>query len=573
MRVLIRTLETGATGVAVAKDRVVDVDVINFGRATDQQIQCNDQRIALHHARFTRAEQGLLLSCSATMQAEVNGRMCRDALLRVGDQISFGPILIKVLETPGDVYAALSVERDSRESTLPDDAPIPNFADSLAAVGWRKRPWAWAGITATLLFGLILPWFFLSRGEASIGWLRDSVLPSDLQWSAGALHSAHGNLAMECEACHAKPFQRVQNVQCLDCHGSNLHLHLPADHPAARTLAAARCTDCHVEHDEPSDLIQPDTRVCATCHSQPQDHGARAQVMPVSDFAAQHPDFRVSLLVAPDWKVSRARLGAEPLVEKSNLEFTHKAHLDPRGIKAPQGEVVMGCADCHAADDSGAGFRPIRMEEHCGTCHTLGFDPAEPERKLPHGEPALVMQTLIDHYSRRFLGGYADDLARAGDSRPPGASLSAAARARALGSATQRANLVAADLFERRICADCHLVTRSGTDSRPQWAVAPVKLTRSFMPKARFDHAAHSTAQSACATCHAAKESTQAADVLMPSIKTCRDCHGGETGSEDGLVRIASPCASCHEYHDGTEPLWVPAKVMRKVIAKADSGQ
>jgi hypothetical protein len=59
----------------------------------------------------------------------------------------------------------------------------------------------------------------------------------------------------------------------------------------------------------------------------------------------------------------------------------------------------------------------------------------------------------------------------------------------------------------------------------------------------------------------------------MPSIKTCRDCHGGETGSEDGLVRIASPCASCHEYHDGTEPLWVPAKVMRKVIAKADSGQ
>jgi hypothetical protein len=32
-------------------------------------------------------------------------------------------------------------------------------------------------------------------------------------------------------------------------------------------------------------------------------------------------------------------------------------------------------------------------------------------------------------------------------------------------------------------------------------------------------------------------------------------------------VRIASPCASCHVYHDEQEPLWVP--VMKKVIRQA----
>ena len=171
MRILIRTLEIGTTGVAVARDRVVDADVIGFGRATDQHIHCNDQRIALHHAKFTRSDAGLLLSCFPPAQAEVNGRLCRDATLRVGDEVNLGPMLIKVLDAPADFDAAISVEHDAREATVADDAPLPVFATSLEQVGWRKRPWAWAGITVTLLLGLILPWFFIGRGDASAAWL------------------------------------------------------------------------------------------------------------------------------------------------------------------------------------------------------------------------------------------------------------------------------------------------------------------------------------------------------------------------------------------------------------------
>ncbi len=567
MRILIRTLEIGTTGVAVARDRVVDADVIGFGRATDQHIHCNDQRIGLQHAKFTRSDAGLLLSCIPPGQAEVNGRLCRDATLRVGDEVNLGPMLIKVLEAPAEFDAAISVEHDSRETNAADDAPLPVFATSLEQVGWRKRPWAWAGITVTLMFGLILPWFFAGRGDASAAWLRASVLPSDMQWTSGPLHSAHGNLEVECEACHAQPFRRVRNEQCLDCHASTLHQHVPADHPAAAGMTADRCTTCHVEHDEPSNLVQLDTRICTDCHTQPQDHGAGPKALPVTDFVSQHPDFQVSLLTAPNWKVTRSRLGESALVEKSNLEFTHAAHLDPKGIKAPQGEVVMDCADCHTPSESGTSFKPINMEQHCGSCHTLGFDPAEPQRKVPHGEPELVMQTLVDHYSRRFLGGYSDVFAPADGVTPPGASLSAAARARVLGTAKQRANQVAADIFERRVCADCHTVTREGTSNEPVWKVAPVKLTQTFMPKAHFDHAAHATGEATCETCHAAADSKVATDVLMPQIKVCRDCHGGETGTEGGQVRIASPCASCHVYHDEQEPLWVP--VMKKVIRQA----
>jgi len=571
MRFLIRSLETEKAGGLRTQERAVESDSLSIGRATDQNIQINDPRIDLQHARLSRSGGELQLTCTPPAQVEINGRLQRSAVLKVGDEISLGPSLIKMVESPVGYDVTLTIERDIRESVAVDDGPLPKFSMSLAEVGWRKRPWAWAGFSVSLVLGLVLPWVMVGRGDASIEWLRQSVLPSDMQWTSGALHSAHGNLEVACEACHEQPFRRVRNEQCLDCHATTLHQHVPADHPAAADMTADRCTTCHVEHDEPSNLVQLDTRICSDCHAEPQSHGAGPKAQPVTDFVSQHPDFQISLLTAPDWKMTRARLGESEIVEKSNLEFTHAAHLNPKGIKAPQGEVVMECTDCHTPTESGTSFKPIEMEQHCGSCHTLGFDPAEPKRTVPHGEPALVMQTLIDHYSRRFLSGYSDTVAAASGAAPPGASLSASARARVLGSAKQRANQVAADIFERRICADCHTVTRGGTPAEPLWSVAPVKLTQTFMPKAQFDHAAHATGEATCETCHAAADSKVASDVLMPQIKVCRDCHGGETGTEGGQARIASPCASCHVYHDKQEPLWIP--VMKKVIREAAVSQ
>ena len=60
---------------------------------------------------------------------------------------------------------------------------------------------------------------------------------------------------------------------------------------------------------------------------------------------------------------------------------------------------------------------------------------------------------------------------------------------------------------------------------------------------AEFSHDSHMNMS--CVGCHDANTSTEAADVLMPDIGTCRACHGGEHAEE----RLQSTCISCHKFH------------------------
>jgi predicted CXXCH cytochrome family protein len=74
----------------------------------------------------------------------------------------------------------------------------------------------------------------------------------------------------------------------------------------------------------------------------------------------------------------------------------------------------------------------------------------------------------------------------------------------------------------------------------------------SFMPHARFDHQAHR--QTKCASCHDVQSSKSSADVAMPTIKACRECHGGSRPIEG---KVMSNCLLCHGFHDATHP-WNP---------------
>jgi DnaJ-class molecular chaperone len=49
-----------------------------------------------------------------------------------------------------------------------------------------------------------------------------------------------------------------------------------------------------------------------------------------------------------------------------------------------------------------------------------------------------------------------------------------------------------------------------------------------------------------CAGCHDAQSSKQSADILIPDIKNCRQCHGDQ--SSDDL--IPNTCIDCHGYHE-----------------------
>src|SRR5258708_6252035 len=97
----------------------------------------------------------------------------------------------------------------------------------------------------------------------------------------------------------------------------------------------------------------------------------------------------------------------------------------------------------------------------------------------------------------------------------------------ALRLATRKAQQVAGDLFEVRVCTTCHEVAREAPAkaSTPSWKIARVRGANRWMPAAHFDHRSH--AQSKCAECHDVARSKSGDDVAMPGIETCRQCHGG----------------------------------------------
>lgn len=219
MRILTRQVTRGAGDAVSVRERAFEDGFLSIGRATDQSLQVNDTRMQLQHAQVRASGGGFTLTCLPPAQATVNDEVVRSARLVPGDIVLLGALKIAVGEPAAPGELLLTVEQVAAEPPPEAEPAAPVL--TLAAAGWRKRPWAWALFLATLLGGLVSPWV--------AGW------PSDGNWSSGPLHAAHAALEQDCKACHVKPFQRVRNESCLDCHAANLHRHLPADHPAAAT--------------------------------------------------------------------------------------------------------------------------------------------------------------------------------------------------------------------------------------------------------------------------------------------------------------------------------------------------
>jgi predicted CXXCH cytochrome family protein len=541
VRTLIRFITRAPGGTIETRDRIVDGDAITLGRATDRTLHLKDARVALEHARIFRTGGRVLLACKAPAQAAVNGAVCRDAELHVGDTIQIGANTLRVIEPDEGLDLALTFELNANADTRPTVVDRPRL--SLEQLGMYKRRWAWGMFIALLGLLFAIPFSGAVRKDGSET-LRSLHLPSDHAWLPGPLHASHAVLNERCEACHEKPFIRVRSEACLTCHATNLHSHVPAKSPVSVAPERLACTSCHAEHEEPAQLIQTDQRLCAGCHGPGAANGAVTQrALRATDFLLDHPDFADDRTTA----------------HEQGLHFAHDVHLDPKGIKAPHGTVIMKCADCHQPEPGGARMQPVRMEQHCASCHRLDFDPAEPDRTVPHGDPKRVMATLVEYYSARYLAGYPDRYASARPARLiqlPAIALSREARERLLGLARTRATTVARDLFERRVCSECHDVSRDESAQGPAWTVAKVARTDSWMPDARFDHSRHGTALTPCETCHDASHSQQASDVLMPEIETCRTCHAGEAHTAASSRLIASTCTSCHAFHLERHPFW-----------------
>ncbi len=545
MKALIRFITTTAAGGTEQHDKIVVSEAITIGRATDQVLHLKDRHARLQHAEIKRQNGEIHIVTSALAGVAVNGRSQRDARLVPGDVIDVGANILRVLQPVAGVDFAISFElsADARSEDLAADWSTPRSG----LAGFSKRQLSWILFTSVALFALVLP--SLSLMDPSIASLMrgSALLPDDGFWLAGPLHNAHSVTGNECQNCHESPFIRVQDSACMACHVADKHV----AEPSHAVLGKARCASCHLEHNEPAQLVNRHQGLCADCHS---DLPVNIALEDASDFLDAHPDFKISLLVpsllsdgSTGWVANHSLLSESQGAERSNLKFDHQVHLDEAGIVTPEGRRVVDCADCHRPEPGGARMRAISMDEHCSGCHTLNFAADDPSRQVPHGDAEAVMQVLVEYYSARLLG--ADPDAVEQRVRRPGPSLSREDRDRAAAEARVQAIAVAEDLFERRACVNCHDVSRRGNNEEAPWYVAPVRLTESFFPHANFSHAAHDTEVTNCDGCHNASQSQSSGDVLIPGIESCRDCHGSGVAWRNNASQTPSTCIMCHSFH------------------------
>jgi hypothetical protein len=526
---------------------------LTIGRAPDRHVQIDHAEVSSRHAILYSVLGRLRVRAIGAGTVIVNGKRCRNAWLRTGDVMTFGVARLTVEQQRAHGVVVLRLNDPYALSTKKIEAANDL---SLKEAGLNPRYWSWLLVIGLLCIGFLSPFAGAVISPFRAALRAAPLVPSDTLWLPGPLHDRHRAVGDDCNVCHTKPFERVANAACAKCHRAVQH-HVAARSPDALLFAGSRCTDCHLEHDAQKSLVDDSPVGCVACHAGLKSLKPDTQLLDVSDFSRTHPDFALSVLSPVKsndelvWRpVAVPAEARDTARQESNLIFSHKVHLDSKGIDSPKGRQKLACNDCHQPDAGGRFMQPIRMEAHCSGCHTLQFDEADSSATVPHGDVQRMFKALEEHFSRAFLD---PAIGRTGPSkgapRRPGGEqkvLTQDEQRRALAWADRQSMAVARELLEKRVCVECHRITRDPlrAEGPEHWRVEPVRLTERWFPRARFSHAAHGT--SACSTCHHDVESDDdSAAIEMPGVSVCRDCHG------DGDRRkVASTCIMCHDFHN-----------------------
>lgn len=536
---------------------------LTIGRAPSQHLQLASPGVEHRHAvLMTSTLGGLRIAPLGGKSVTVNGRReIRARRVAPGDVIEVGAAKLTVHPTRSRRAVILEIQ----EVEAANGGAHDEVADAHIQ-GPPMSPWSWSLSLGFAAIFLLLPLSGLVMPGIQEPLRETPLLPSDSLWSPGPLHTAHQSIGAKCDACHAKPFEPVRDQECFVCHAVVAH-HVDIRGQDVGLFKDRQCTSCHLEHKQPAALVQRDPRLCTDCHADLERHKPNTRVLDATDFGTDHPEFRLTVLASIPtdgdlslrWRAVRLdRNDPDHFVEHSHLKFSHLQHLNPKGVKSPTGERVLSCQDCHKPNSSGRDMLPIRMETNCSGCHSLRFDEHDPTSDVPHGDLDGVYKTLREHFSRAYLvqTGSSGSATGSRQVRRPGGEqrvLTEKEQRRAREWVDEQSLKIARELLEKRVCADCHEVTRDPTKTGlEQWHVESVRLTSKWMPRARFDHAAHIS--ETCVSCHAsAPKSKHATDILLPDIARCRECHGGAESS----AKVASDCLMCHPFHIPSRGPWL----------------
>ena len=598
MRLRIRQLTRLRSGGTSATDHVVEVpgDRIRVGRGTDNELFLKDLRVNYRHAEIVVREHDVVVE-AAGGEIRLDEVPVERAVLGPGETVGIGPYRVQVLADEPDADLTVTYEL---AAPPPGETPEQLIRPERVQVRGGRRAWAWILFVVVILGSLAVPVVahLMAKSEPDEPVAGREGLPLlaglDRLWVSGELSSSHKQLNEDCGACHERAFVPVREEACLACHQATEH-HFETARFTFANFEPVECMDCHTEHVGPDGVVPAQQKLCGDCHADLEATQSETTLLDVTDFGTDHPEFRPSVITDPaSGEVQRVALGAQTFPqEKSNLRFPHDIHLaeicrlkGENAIPADQASEKdrdactvlqmaaqrmtrpdgLVCADCHQPEPGGVNMLPVDMRQHCAECHRLEFDPAAPGRVLPHGQPEEVIAVINDFYAAELLrrGSSAQIQAAQASAQSlrqrPGGSTAGAAPSAApqpapdpLAEAIFVSRKKLDDVFGRQLCGVCHEVLTPEQSPLGRFEVLPVQVAALWMPKARFDHAAHTT--STCTDCHEATTSPTSTDVLMPAIATCRDCHLGEHAAR----ALPSTCIMCHDYHREDQAPMSPA--------------
>jgi predicted CXXCH cytochrome family protein len=363
------------------------------------------------------------------------------------------------------------------------------------------------------------------------GWWASRRNNAVVFYSPGPISQAHAGFANDCTKCHDPNAKRVNrtiaqssmDAACLKCHVGHT-FHQP------NVIRGHACVQCHQEHVTSGPMLTTNSVNCTSCHGDAANMQASAESgrqmppdafpgVPADDlvyFLPTRPvDGYTAVITAFDRGHPAFQIQRENLFDPDTLKFNHERHFQADVPPTAQGKLT--CASCHRPDANGAYMQRLSFERDCESCHSLQFDPRNPDLTIPHGDPEKVrgfLRTLPQLENEVFFSAqYSGVLLRIGQEK------SMATRSGRTG------------------CAYCHEVKASATGT--PLVTAPVIPDR-WYSRSRFDHAKHITI--ACTECHAAEHSTKTSDILLPPQSNCLQCHSTKGG-------VVQTCTTCHTYH------------------------
>jgi hypothetical protein len=389
-------------------------------------------------------------------------------------------------------------------------------------------------------------------------------------YNPGPISQGHADIAHDCAACHGRANSIFQvSVESSPVDASCIQCHQHHDFHATQSPRSHSCSACHHEHLTSGPMKPVADANCASCHGDAalmQTAHATAQTLATSNPSALdltprdgHVHFQPGRSTTPpavftsfekghpDWQLHR-----EKLKDPNTLAFNHAVHMKGDGIPLVDGKP-LDCNYCHQPDPSGAYMQPIVFEKNCQSCHSLQFDPRNPDLSIPHGSVEAVQNYLASlpvQYAKKgrargitderelktYVRGQIEALrqdVRSGDNLTKKVFFSDAQK----GPTGAIQGMPEEGRARFAGCAYCHQV--GGQTTNDPVVVSPVTPDR-WMSRALFDHAKHEHMR--CTDCHQAEGSHQTSDILMPTLQSCQTCHSQQGG-------IVASCETCHSYH------------------------